>query len=103
MRQLTNTGYTTFEHITIDEHITYVEGTGTDTEGNLIRETIGNYRTKYTWDGQISILANRWEPNQFGGVYRYDEQEFPVSTASERGAQFDAEQWIAVGYFGELV
>ena len=100
MRQLTNTGYSVFEHYTIDEHFFFVESQGTDSEGNIIRETIGRSRTAYTWDGQTYIIANRWEPNQFGGVYRYDEEEFHPETASEMGAQHDAQQWIATGYFG---
>ena len=100
MRQLTNTGYSVFEDYTIDEHFWVVESQGTDSAGNIIRETIGRYRTAYTWDGQTYVIGTRWNPNQFGGVYRYDEEEFHPETASEMGARFDAEQWIATGYFG---
>ena len=38
-------------------------------------------------------------PNQTGTPKRNEEKEMHVATASPRGANFDAEQWIAVGYF----
>ena len=97
MLELTNTGYTTWEHIAIDEQLTYVEAHGTDLQGNIIRNDVGHYRDVYTWEGKVYVLATRWNPDQTGTPKRSEEQRFDIETTVD--AQHDAELWIANGYF----